>query len=61
MGKIVDAVDEMAVKIEEAKKDAEKFEEKGVNAAGTRVRKAMQEVRRAAQLIRVAVTEKKNS
>lgn len=38
--------------------DAAKFEEKGNKAAGTRVRKAMQEIKAVAQEVRVYVSEK---
>jgi hypothetical protein len=41
--------------------DAEKFYSAGNNAAGTRVRKAMQDLKVLAQEIRTEVTEKKNS
>jgi len=41
--------------------DAEKFYNAGNNAAGTRVRKAMQDLKVLAQDIRAEVTEKKNS
>ncbi|EDM38298.1 hypothetical protein PBAL39_01747 [Pedobacter sp. BAL39] len=41
--------------------DAEKFYNSGNNAAGTRVRKAMQDLKVLAQEIRTEVTEKKNS
>ncbi|ACU04281.1 MULTISPECIES: histone H1 [Pedobacter] len=41
--------------------DAEKFYNAGNNAAGTRVRKAMQDLKVLAQDIRTEVTEKKNS
>lgn len=40
--------------------DAEKFYNAGNNAAGTRVRKAMQDLKVLAQDIRTEVTEKKN-
>ncbi|MCA6074587.1 histone H1 [Fulvivirga sedimenti] len=40
--------------------DFEKFYEKGNNAAGTRVRKGMQELKNLAQDIRVEVQDKKN-
>ena len=40
--------------------DAEKFYSKGNKAAGTRVRKAMQELKGLAQEIRVEVQAKKN-
>lgn len=41
--------------------DFDKFYEKGNNAAGTRVRKGMQELKNLAQEIRVEVQDKKNS
>lgn len=41
--------------------DATKFYENGNAAAGTRVRKAMQDLKVLAQDIRTEVTEKKNS
>ena len=41
--------------------DADKFYNSGNGAAGTRVRKAMQELKNLAQEIRTEVTEKKNS
>jgi hypothetical protein len=41
--------------------DAEKFYNAGNNAAGTRVRKAMQDLKVLAQEIRTEVTEKKNT
>ena len=41
--------------------DFEKFYEKGNNAAGTRVRKGMQDLKNMAQDIRVEVQEKKNN
>lgn len=40
------------------KEDATKFFEKGNKAAGTRVRKAMQEVKALAQAVRTEVSEK---
>jgi len=40
--------------------DAEKFYNAGNSAAGTRVRKAMQDLKVLAQDIRAEVTEKKN-
>ena len=43
-----------------AEGDFEKFYDKGNAAAGTRVRKAMQEMKDLAQDIRKEVTEKKN-
>ncbi|RZK79260.1 MAG: histone H1 [Pedobacter sp.] len=41
--------------------DAEKFYNAGNSAAGTRVRKAMQDLKVLAQDIRAEVTEKKNA
>ncbi len=41
--------------------DFEKFYEKGNQAAGTRVRKGMQELKNLAQEIRTEVQEKKNA
>lgn len=41
--------------------DAEKFYNAGNSAAGTRVRKAMQDLKVLAQDIRTEVTEKKNT
>ncbi len=41
--------------------DVEKFYNAGNNAAGTRVRKAMQDLKGLAQEIRAEVTEKKNA
>ncbi len=58
MGSITTSIEDLIAKLTEVKKDAEKFD-KGVMIAGTRVRKVMQEVRKAAQFIRVDVTEKK--
>lgn len=40
--------------------DFEKFYEKGNQAAGTRVRKGMQDLKNLAQEIRIEVQEKKN-
>ena len=41
--------------------DFEKFYDKGNNAAGTRVRKGMQDLKNMAQNIRVEVQDKKNN
>lgn len=54
-------LDELITLLEEVKVDYHKFYDKGNNAAGTRVRKAMQEVKSAAQEIRVDVQNTKNS
>jgi hypothetical protein len=47
--------------IESAEKDAEAFYKKGNNAAGTRLRAAMQSLKVTASDIRKEVTEKKNA
>jgi len=47
--------------IADTEKDAAAFYEKGNAAAGTRLRKAMQELKVAASNVRKEVTEKKNS
>ena len=41
--------------------DADKFYNKGNNAAGTRLRKGMQELKNLAQAIRLEVQESKNN
>lgn len=46
--------------VESLEEDFNKFYQKGNKAAGTRVRKAMQELKKKAQDIRVEVQEKKN-
>ena len=58
----------MASKFEELRdfvadmeRDFEQFYEKGNKAAGTRVRKGMQELKKMAQDIRVEVQDKKNA
>lgn len=47
-------------KVTEAQEDAEKFFEKGNRAAGTRLRKTMQEVKELAQNVRKEVSAAKN-
>lgn len=44
----------------EAEEDMIKFDEKGNKAAGTRVRGVMQEIKKLAQEVRVAIQERKN-
>ena len=46
--------------VADAKEDARKFYQDGNKAAGTRVRKAMQEVKSLAQEIRLEIQERKN-
>lgn len=47
--------------VEELEQDFSAFYEKGNKAAGTRIRKGMQELKSMAQDIRVDVQEKKNA
>jgi hypothetical protein len=47
--------------VEDAQEDVTKFYEKGNKAAGTRVRKAMQELKQVAQDIRVEIQDIKNN
>ncbi len=54
-------LEELIALLEETREDHEKFFTGGNNAAGTRVRKAMQEVKTLAQELRVEVQETKNS
>ena len=54
-------LEEMIVLLEETRDDHEKFFDRGNNAAGTRVRKAMQEVKSLAQELRLEVQETKNA
>ena len=54
-------LEELITLLEDAKSDYHKFYEKGNSAAGTRVRKIMQEVKTAAQDIRIDVQNTKNS
>ena len=54
-------LDELIDLLENIRDDHEKFFERGNNAAGTRVRKALQEVKNLAQELRVEVQETKNA
>ena len=54
-------LEEMIMLLEETRDDHDKFFARGNNAAGTRVRKAMQDVKTLAQELRVEVQETKNS
>lgn len=47
--------------VESVNEDYNKFTEKGNSAAGTRVRKIMQEIKKLAQEIRVEISEKKKT
>ena len=46
--------------IEQTQGDVEKFAAKGNSTAGTRVRKAMQELKNLAQALRIEIQEAKN-
>ncbi len=54
-------LEELIVLLEETRDDHEKFFERGNDAAGTRVRKAMQDVKALAQELRTEVQETKNA
>jgi len=54
-------LEQLIALLENTRDDYEKFFERGNNAAGTRVRKALQEVKALAQDLRVEVQEAKNS
>ena len=54
-------LEQMITLLEEARDDHERFFDRGNNAAGTRVRKTMQEVKTLAQELRVEVQENKNA
>jgi len=54
-------LEQLITLLEETRADHEKFFAGGNNAAGTRVRKAMQEVKVLAQELRVEVQDTKNA
>jgi hypothetical protein len=54
-------LEQMIILLEEIRDDHDKFFERGNNAAGTRVRKTMQDVKTLAQELRVEVQENKNT
>ena len=54
-------LNQMTELLDDIQDDAAKFEEKGNKAAGTRVRKAMQNVKAVAQEVRVYVSAKNNA
>lgn len=56
----MDKIEKLEQLIREARDDADKFYNKENKAAGTRLRKHMQELKNVAQEIRTEVTEKKN-
>lgn len=56
----MDKIEKLEQLIREARDDADKFYNKENKAAGTRLRKHMQELKNVAQEIRTEVTDKKN-
>jgi hypothetical protein len=53
--------EDLKAKLAEIEAEAEKFYTKGNKAAGTRLRKGLQEIKNLAQEIRVDVSEKKKA
>ena len=53
--------EDLKAKLAEIEAEAEKFYTKGNKAAGTRLRKGLQEIKNLAQEIRVDVSEKKKT
>ena len=53
--------EDLKAKVEDVKADLDRAEMKGNKAAGTRVRKAMQEIKALAQAIRVKVLEQRDA
>lgn len=58
---IMEKFEEIKTLMESVAQDVEKFYTKGNKAAAVRIRKAMQDIKNAAQEIRVDVQEKKNN
>ena len=54
-------LEELITLLENTREDHDKFFERGNSAAGTRVRKTLQEVKTLAQELRLEVQEAKNS
>jgi hypothetical protein len=54
-------LEQMIMLLEEIRDDHDRFFDRGNNAAGTRVRKVMQEVKTLAQGLRLEVQETKNA
>jgi len=57
---VIKIMENMEEQFHEAAQDAVKFTE-GNNSAGTRVRKAMQNIKNLAQTVRIEIQEQKNS
>ena len=60
MNEIIETLENIERQLHGAAEDAMKFDQ-GNNSAGTRVRKAMQNIKNLAQHVRVEVQEQKNS
>ena len=60
MNEIIETLQNIEGQLQEAAEDAIKFDQ-GNNSAGTRVRKAMQNIKGLAQHVRIEVQEQKNS
>ena len=54
-------LEQLIILLEETRDDHDKFFSNGNNAAGTRLRKAMQEVKTLAQELRIEVQDVKNA
>ena len=60
MSEETNTLEDMIQLLTEARTDYEKFYSNGNNAAGTRVRKVMQQIKTSAQAVRTHVQETKN-
>lgn len=58
MENIKSQIEAMQQELEAIMVDVEKFEDKGNKAAGTRIRKAMQNMKNTAQSVRASVSER---
>lgn len=58
---IMDSIEKLEALVATAREEADKFYAKGNKAAGTRLRKAMQDIKGLAQDIRVDVQNSKNA
>ena len=61
MSEETNTLEDMIQLLTEARTDYEKFYSNGNNAAGTRVRKVMQQIKTSAQAVRTHVQETKNA
>ena len=59
-GMNVDNLNELTEQYNSFQEEIEKFNEKGVNAAGTRARKALLEIAKLTKVIRKDIQDKKN-